>query len=112
MAGSKSTRAGGHAFEPGHQFKGLSAKQLEMILEQVVVSACVIAEFARDAAQRADESVQNDFHVIQHMTERLGALAEIPLDAVAHGPASFEGWVLGPQYAEIDKAPNVAAEGA
>jgi len=110
MAGSKSTRAGGHAFEPGHQFKGLSAEQLEMILEQVVVSACVIAEFARDAAQRADESSQNDFHVIRHMTERLGALAELPLEAVAHG--SFEEWMLGPRYTELDKAPDVAEAGA
>lgn len=111
MAGSKSTRADGPEFAAGDRFNGLSAKQLGMVLEQIALSAGVLAEFSRDAGQRANLSVQNDFHVIQHMAERLGALAELPIDdPIVHGP--FEEWVLGRRYAETDEAMDATEAGA
>lgn len=78
-------------------FNGLTVDQVQLVLEQIAVSADVLVQHAVDSAQHADNPFP--MHVTQHLAERIGALAELAVYSVAR--EDFVGWTLGERFKEL-----------
>lgn len=77
----------------------LTDQQHRLVCEVIATTANTLLKLAMRAMEEAGQTdAAQDWHVVQMLAERIGALADLPTDGEVLG--SFGDWTIGPLFNE------------
>ncbi|WP_157627244.1 hypothetical protein [Variovorax boronicumulans] len=82
--------------ETSHPLGGMSNEQIALLCERIATDADTLSAFSAYAAQRAEGASIYDFHVVDSLAEKIGALAEMMVPGTAR--ENVVGWLVGTHF--------------